>query len=194
MTDKISSAYFVDYPSSDHKSFVVYCKKTTTDKSISLPKKFVRWDRYKCLERKKEISDHNKFEFLSEELGNREHSKDCIVEKVINTTNSIAKDLSIISSTEIRKTMFRMSCKIYCLQKVKHKKYKQIKCYKSASDSNEFVNIVDSYNRLCVLIHKKIHKKCNEFRKKEYIYWIKIGRLLALRNDSKKAWKWIKKE
>jgi len=122
MTDKISSAYFVDYPSSDHKSLVVYCKKTTTDKSISLPKKFVRWDRYKCLERKKEISDHNKFEFLSEGLGNREHSKDCIVEKVINTTNSIAKDLSIISSTEIRKTMFRMSCKIYCLQKVKHKK------------------------------------------------------------------------
>ena len=46
---------------------------------------------------------------LSEEFGNEELSIDCIIEKFINTTNSIAKDLSITSSTEIRKTMFRMS-------------------------------------------------------------------------------------
>jgi len=48
--NKISSAYFVDYPSvSDHKHLVVYCKKITTDDTFLLPKKFVRWDRYKCL-------------------------------------------------------------------------------------------------------------------------------------------------
>jgi len=35
MLDKISSAYFVDYPSiSDHKLLIVYCKKTTTDESF----------------------------------------------------------------------------------------------------------------------------------------------------------------
>jgi len=82
-------------------------------------KKFVRWDRYKYLELKKEISHHNYFEILSEELGNEELSADSIVEKFINTTNSIAKELSITSPTEIRKAMFRMSLKIYCLQKVK---------------------------------------------------------------------------
>jgi len=40
MLSKISSYYFVDYPSiSDHKLLVVYCKKTTTDESFWLPKK-----------------------------------------------------------------------------------------------------------------------------------------------------------
>jgi len=52
--------------------------------------------------------------------------------------------------------MFRMSRKIYCLQKVKHIKYKQIKRYVSANDSNEFAKIVDSYNRLCESIYKNI--------------------------------------
>jgi len=77
-----------------------------------LPKKkknFVRWDRYKCLELKKEICDHNKFEIHNEELGNEELSIDCVIEKFINTINSIVKDLSIKSSTEIRKAMLRMS-------------------------------------------------------------------------------------
>ena len=35
-------------------------------------KKIVRWDRYKCLELKKEICDHNKFNILIEKLGNGE--------------------------------------------------------------------------------------------------------------------------
>ena len=153
---------------------MVYCKKITTDESFLLPKKFVRWDRCKCLELKKEICHHNIFEIFSEEIGNVELSIDCVIEKFINTTNSIAKDLSITSSTEIKKAMFRMSRKIYCLQKVKHIKYKQIKRYVSANDSNEFAKIVDSYNRFC----ESIHKKCNEFRKKEYIY---IGLKLDVR-------------
>jgi len=29
--------------------------------------------------------------------------------------------------------------------------------------------------------------------KKEYLYWIKIGCSLALKKDSRKAWKWVKK-
>jgi len=80
--------------------------------------------------------------------------------------------------------MFRMSRKIYCLQKVKHIKYKQIKPYKSANDFNEFTKIVDSYNNLC----KSIHKKCTELRKKKgYLYWIKIGCSLTIKNASRRA-------
>ena len=80
---------------------------------------------YKCLELKKEICDHNKFEILSEELENEELSVGCIIEKFINATNSIAKDLPIISSTEIRKKRC-LEChpKVYCLPKVKQIKYK----------------------------------------------------------------------
>jgi len=81
---------------------VVYCKKTSTDESFLLPKNFVRWDRYKCLEQRKEICHHNKFEILSEVIGNGELSVDYIIEKITNTTNSIAKNLSIISAIEIR--------------------------------------------------------------------------------------------
>jgi len=52
------------------------------------------------------------------ELGNEDLSTDSIVEKFINITNSIAKDLSIASSIEIRKAMLKMSHQnFYCFQK-----------------------------------------------------------------------------
>jgi len=73
--------------------FKFIVRKTTIDESFLLSKNFVRWDRYKCLELKNEICHHpNKLEILSEELRNEEHSEDTIIEKFINTTNSIAKD------------------------------------------------------------------------------------------------------
>ena len=43
------------------------------------------------LNKRKKYVNHNKFEILSEEVGNEEFSIDCIIEKFINTTNSIAK-------------------------------------------------------------------------------------------------------
>ena len=92
------------------------------------------------MNKRKKICHHNKFEILSEEIDNEELSIECcVIEKFISTTNSIAKDLSITSSTEIRKAMFRMSRKIYMVfKRLKHIKYKQIKHYVSANDSNEF--------------------------------------------------------
>jgi len=42
-------------------------------------KKFVRWDRYKYLELNKEICHHNKFEILSEEIGNEILSIDYVI-------------------------------------------------------------------------------------------------------------------
>jgi len=117
MPVKISRAYCVDYPSvSDHKPLIVYCKKFTTDESFLLPRKFVRWDRYKCLEQKKEICHHNKFEILSKEIGNEELSIDCIIEKLINASNSITKDWSITIFNRNQKSD-GLECppKIYCL-------------------------------------------------------------------------------
>ena len=67
----------------------------------------------------------------------------------------IAKDLLITSSTEVIKAMFGMSRKNLLSSKGKTFQYKQIKGYKSAFDSNEFTKIVDPYNRLRELIHKK---------------------------------------
>ena len=42
-------------------------------------KNLLRWDRYKCLEQKKEIYHHNKFEILSEEIGNEILSIDYVI-------------------------------------------------------------------------------------------------------------------
>ena len=72
MLSKISSTYFIDYPSvSDHKPLIVYCKKTTTDELFLLPKKkknnLLDGIGIKCLELKNEICDYNKFDLLSEE-------------------------------------------------------------------------------------------------------------------------------
>jgi len=52
--------------------------------------------------------------------------------------------------------MFIMSQKIYCLQKIKYLKYKQIKSYKSVIDPNEFAKIVDLNNRLWESIYKNV--------------------------------------
>jgi hypothetical protein len=75
------------------------------DESILFPKNFVKRDGYKFLEFKNEVCDYNKFNTLGDELRNEEISVNCIVEKFINTTDSIAKDL-------------------YCFQSVKYLKYK----------------------------------------------------------------------
>jgi len=45
------------------------------------------------------------------------------------------------------------------------------------------LKLLNSYNRLC----ESIHNKCNEFRKKEYLYWIKIGYSLDLKNNNRKS-------
>ena len=92
----------------------------TTDESFLLQKKFVRWDRYKCLEQKKEICHHNKFEILSEEIRNEELSADSINEKVHQ--QSLIPLLRIYRfhlQLKIKKLMIGMSHKIYCLHRFK---------------------------------------------------------------------------
>jgi len=55
--------------------------------------------------KERNMSSQYKFEILSEELGNEELSIDYVIEKkFINTTNSMAKNLLMTSSTEIRKS------------------------------------------------------------------------------------------
>ena len=83
-------------------------------------KKFVRWDRNKCLEQKKEICHHNKFEILSEEIRNEELSADSINEKVHQ--QSLILLLRIYRfhlQLKIKKLMIGMSHKIYCLHRFK---------------------------------------------------------------------------
>ena len=106
---------------------------------IFITKKFFAWwSRCKCLELKNEICDHHKFVILGEELENEELSADCIVEKIHSTLRiPLLRIYRLYLQQKSEKAIFRMSSQIYCLQKVKYIKYKQIKGYKSTCDSNE---------------------------------------------------------
>jgi len=101
MLDKISSAYFVDYPSiSDHKLLIVYCKKTTTDESFFFffffftKKNLLGGISINVLNLRKKFLIAINLIIQSEELGNGDLSSDSITEKFINATNSIAKDFT----------------------------------------------------------------------------------------------------
>jgi len=101
MLDKISSAYFVDYPSiSDHKLLIVYCKKTTTDESFFffffffIKKNLLGGISINVLNLRKKFLIAINLIIQSEELGNGDLSSDSITEKFINATNSIAKDFT----------------------------------------------------------------------------------------------------
>ena len=52
------------------------------------------------------------------------------------------------------------------------------------------MNSIKLLNRIIDYVNQFI-KNVTNLGKKEYLYWIKIGCSLALKNDSKKAWKWV---
>ena len=55
------------------------------------------------------------------------------------------------------------------------------------------MNLLKQLTRITDYVNQFI-KNVKEFRKKEYLYWIKTGCSLALKNDSMKAQKWVKKK
>jgi len=69
------------------------------------------------------------------------------------------------------------------------KAYKDIKRLGSTQILDNFMTLISKYVKLSDIIFKK----CNHFRKLEYLHWIKIDCQLAINNDSRKWWKWIKK-
>jgi len=79
-------------------------------------------------------------------------------------TFNIAKELNITSMSEVRKSFFHMSQKIFNLQKLKMKLYKSIKRRGSTYNLDKFEEIIEKYNRMC----KIIHHMCNIYRKAEY--------------------------
>jgi hypothetical protein len=149
------------------KLLVVYCKKTTTEESFLLPKKFVRWNRYKCLELKNEICHHNKFEvFLWRIRKWRTFNRLCNWKNSLTLLILLLRIYRLHHQQKLEKLCLICSAKFIIFKKAKHIIYKQIKQYVYANDSNEFAKIVYSYNGLCI----SIHKKCNEFKKKKIIF------------------------
>jgi len=68
------------------------------------------------------------------------------------------------------------------------KLYKTFRKKNSLQDLDKFLSNLGKYQKLCATIHKK----CNEFRKQDYLHWIKSGCDYMKSHNPKKAWKWIK--
>ena len=190
LLDKISSALFVDYfPISDHKPLLVQCKDLSVQDPFTLPRNFVRWDRNQCKIVKDSIVNNNHFSILNNEIFNDQSlSIDQMVEKFLSTAKQIANDLNILTPTTTRKKLFEISKTVFYLQKKKRSLYKSIRQKGSLKNISSFLNTVNFYQRVC----KSIHKKCNEFRKKEYQHWIEIGCKLAIQQNGRKSWNWMK--
>jgi len=82
-----------------------------------------------------------------------------------------------------------MSQKIFDMRKLKMKAYKDIKRLGSTQDLDNFMKLISKYVKLIDIIRKK----CNHLRKLDYLHCIKIGFQLAINKDSRKWWKWIKR-
>ena len=191
ISNRISSATFVDYfPISDHRPLLVRCSDTSFDDQFTLANNPVRWDRNQCKIVKDSIFNDNQFSILSNEIfSNPDLSSDQMVEKFISTANNVAKKYNIISPATSRKNLFDISKSVFFLQKKKMTLYKRIRQRGSLNNLSGFLETVGSYERIC----KSIHKKSNEFRKKEYQHWIELGCKQAIQHNGKKMWNWIKR-
>jgi len=75
-----------------------------------------------------------------------------ISKKFISISFNIAKELNITSISEVRKSFFHMSQKIFNLQKLKMKLYKSVKRRGSYHNLDEFEELIEKYNGMCKII------------------------------------------
>jgi len=88
--------------------------------------------------------DNSKFNVLFDEL--ESFSSNDLYDIFVSIVYSIAGDCTLTES--IQRSMSHMSQKIFDLQKLKMKAYKDIKCLGSTQDLNEFMGLINTYVKL----------------------------------------------
>ena len=178
-------------PISDHKPLLIKGKcysLDNSDNSFSLSKKTVKWDRLKCINKKELIFDNNYFSALEEVIPDTDISNDDVSMKFISISFNIVKGLNITSMSEVRKSFYHMSQKIFNLKKFKLKLYKAINGRCSNYNLDEFEKLIEKYNKM----YKIINHVCNIYRKAEYQRWINTECEYMKSHNPKKARKWLK--
>jgi len=92
--------------------------------------------------KKNQFFDNNYFNVLKEVIPDPNISIDDISKKFISTSFNIVKELNITSISDVRKSFFHMSQKIFNLQKLKMKLYKAIKRRGSYHNLDEFEELI----------------------------------------------------
>jgi len=77
-----------------------------------------------------EIFDNNKFNVLFDEFENESISSNDLYNKFVSIVYSITDECYLTSAENIHKTMFHMSQKIFDMQKLKMKVYKDFKRFR----------------------------------------------------------------
>ena len=113
---------------------------------------------------------------------------DDVSKKFISTSFNIAKELNIMSMSDIGKSFYHMSQKIFNLKKFKLKLYKAINGRCSNYNLDEFEKLIEKYNKM----YKIINHVCNIYRKAEYQRWINTECEYMKSHNPKKARKWLK--
>ena len=112
-----------------------------------------------------DIFDNNKFNVLFDEFDNRNISSNDLYNKFVSIGYSISDDCDLTFAKSIQKTMFHMSQKIFDIQKLKMKAYKDIiLSLGSTQDLDNFMKLISKYVKLSDIIRKKY----NHFRKLDY--------------------------
>jgi len=151
---------------------------------LIVPKKFVRWNRVTCTEKKEFIANNNNyFRLLESEIQTNNLSSDVLSKSFISTACTIADELELTSPEKIHSSFFHISQSIFNLHKTKVQLYKDIKRSSFSNDMTSFSRLISRYQHLCL----KIHKACNDFRKKEYQHWIASGCEYVKSHNPRKA-------
>jgi len=107
---------------SDHKPLLVSCHKNSSD-GFMKPKKYFKWSRHICNTKRSDILSHNYFPILANEL---EYD---MVDKFLDTTNSIGKEIKAIVPANLKGTAFHCPQYIKNLSHEKHIAYKNINSF-----------------------------------------------------------------
>ena len=105
-----------------------------------------------------DIFDNNKFNVLFDEFDNGNISSNDLYNKFVSIVYSIADDCDLTSTESIQKIMFHMSQKIFDLQKLKMKAYKDIKRLGSTQDLDNFMKLISKYVKLIDDLNEKQFK------------------------------------
>ncbi|KAG4087307.1 hypothetical protein H8356DRAFT_1350713 [Neocallimastix lanati (nom. inval.)] len=122
----------------------------------------LKWDRYKCLELKKEICDHNKFNILIEKLGNGE----------LNLITVVLLSTEFSYQVFITRTYIKdLNSSYYFFLDIKKLKNKQLMRYEYKSEANIYKYI-------------KLNTKCKSIRRANQII---ITTTTNIENNQKKV-------
>ncbi len=176
MTSTCSSFYDV----SDHNPIILSCKKDPSD-VFKKPSKVFKWSKHICNTKSSSILSHNYFSVLDDELSKNVNnlSADDMVQKFIDSSNAIGKDIKALIPTTQHTPGFHCPYYIRKLSHEKHLAYMNIKPLSNCENIDKYLEQFTLYNKLCLTI-KRIKSKFRSNKYKANV--ISMGKLFVDKN------------